>query len=223
MRVPSSTPAGMLTESVRSRVTRPEPAQDGHGLSITWPRPWQVGQVRSSVKKPWAWRMRPAPPQVGQVFGLRAGLGAGAGAGLAGDRGRNAHLRGLAGEGLLEADLHVVAQVGAALAAGAAAAPAAAHAEQIVEDVGEGRGEVGAEAAGAAGPAVLEGGMAEAVIGGALLGVLQDLVGLVDLLEAVLAVLVAGIAVGMPLHGELAERGLELRRRLAVRSTPRTS
>ena len=70
MRVPSSTPGGMLTESVRSRVTRPEPEQDGQGLSITWPRPWQLGQVRSSVKKPWAWRMRPGPPQVGQAFGL---------------------------------------------------------------------------------------------------------------------------------------------------------
>ena len=53
MRVPSSTPGGMLTESVRSRVTRPEPVQDGQASSIIWPRPWQPGQVRSSVKKPW--------------------------------------------------------------------------------------------------------------------------------------------------------------------------
>ena len=58
--------------------------------------------------------------------------------------------------------------------------------------------------------ALLEGGMAEAVIGGALLGVLEDLVGLVDFLEVVLAVLVAGIAIGMPLHRQLAEGGLEL-------------
>src|SRR6516225_1609480 len=70
MRVPSSTPGGILTESVRSRVTRPDPEQDAHGLSITWPRPWQLGQVRSSVKNPWACRMRPCPPQVGQAFGL---------------------------------------------------------------------------------------------------------------------------------------------------------
>src|SRR5262249_23103716 len=113
-------------------------------------------------------------------------------------------------ERLLEADLHVVAQVGAALAAAAAPAPgAAAHAEQVVEDVGEGRGDV-AEAAGCAGAAVLEGGVAEAVVGSALVGVLEDLVGLVDLLEAGLARLVTGIAVRVPLHGELAERGLEL-------------
>ena len=50
----SSTPGGILTESVRSRVTRLEPEHVGHGLSITWPRPWQPVQVRSSVKKPCA-------------------------------------------------------------------------------------------------------------------------------------------------------------------------
>ena len=62
----------------------------------------------------------------------------------------------------------------------------------------------------AAHAALLEGGVAEAVIGGALVAVLQDVIGLVDFLEAVLAFLVAGIAVGMMLHGELAERGLQL-------------
>src|SRR5262249_60757587 len=70
IRVPPPPPAGMFTDSARSRVTRPEPEQDGQGLSITWPRPWQPGQVRSRVKKPWAWRMRPCPPQVGQALGL---------------------------------------------------------------------------------------------------------------------------------------------------------
>ena len=58
--------------------------------------------------------------------------------------------------------------------------------------------------------ALLEGGMAEAVIGGALVAVLEDLVGLVDFLEAVLAVGVAGIAVGVELHRELAIGGLEI-------------
>src|SRR3984885_6382861 len=70
MRVPSSTPAGIFTDKVRSRVILPEPAHDAHGLSIDWPRPWQFGQVRSSVKKPCAWRTRPAPPHIGQVLGL---------------------------------------------------------------------------------------------------------------------------------------------------------
>jgi hypothetical protein len=56
---------------------------------------------------------------------------------------------------------------------------------------------------------MLEGGMAEPVIGRALLRVLQHLVGFVDLLELVFAGLVAGVLVGMELHGELAEGRLQ--------------
>jgi hypothetical protein len=52
--------------------------------------------------------------------------------------------------------------------------------------------------------------MAEPVIGSALVAVLQDLVGFVDFLESDFAGLVTRIAVGMPLHRELAERRLEL-------------
>src|ERR1700744_6459935 len=70
MRVPSSTPCGILTDRVRSRVTRPEPEHDGHGSSIIWPRPWQPGQADSSGKKPRACRTRPAPPHIEHVFGL---------------------------------------------------------------------------------------------------------------------------------------------------------
>ena len=40
-------PAGMLTESFRSSVTRPAPEHSGQGSAITSPRPWQFGQVRS--------------------------------------------------------------------------------------------------------------------------------------------------------------------------------
>src|SRR6266536_383601 len=94
-----------------------------------------------------------------------------------GSRDRNLDLRGLAEEGLLERDLHVVAQVGAALAA--AAAPLPGHAEQILENIGERRRKAGAEAGTAATHALLERGMAEAVIGGALVAVLEHLVGLV--------------------------------------------
>ena len=64
--------------------------------------------------------------------------------------------------------------------------------------------------------------MAEAVVGGALLLVLQDVVGLVDFLELCLAVLVAGIAVGVPLHRELAI-GAFISASVAVRVTPRIS
>ena len=69
MRVPVSTPAGMLTLRVRSLRTRPAPAQARQGFLMICPRPEQVGQVRSTVKKPcWA-RTLPMPAQVGQVAG----------------------------------------------------------------------------------------------------------------------------------------------------------
>ena len=58
--------------------------------------------------------------------------------------------------------------------------------------------------------ALLERRMAEAIVGAALLVVLQDVVGLVDFLEARLGLLVAGIAVGMELHRELAIRLLQV-------------
>ncbi len=57
---------------------------------------------------------------------------------------------------------------------------------------------------------LLEGGMAEPVIGGALVAVLQDFVGFVDFLELDFAGGIARILVRMPFHRELAERRLEL-------------
>src|SRR5512146_2210996 len=57
--------------------------------------------------------------------------------------------------------------------------------------------------------ALFERGMAKAVIGGALVAVLQDLVGFVDLLEADLARRIARILVRVPFHRQLAEGGLE--------------
>jgi len=78
------------------------------------------------------------------------------------------------------------------------------------EQIRESRAEIRPEIAARPRSAVLEGGMAEAIIGGALVAVLEHVIGFVDLLEFVLAG-VAGIAVGMILHGELAKRGLQLR------------
>src|SRR6478672_9285564 len=52
--------------------------------------------------------------------------------------------------------------------------------------------------------------MAIAVVGGALLAVLQDLVGFVDFLEADFAGGIARILVRMPFHRKLAEGSLEL-------------
>src|SRR5215212_7835560 len=104
-------------------------------------------------------------------LGFGAGLGARSGAFFAGNRRREPHLGGLAAIGLLQRDLHVVAEVGATFAAVAATAPTAAHAEQIVENVREGGRKIGAET-GASAAALLERRVAEAIIGGPFVAVL---------------------------------------------------
>src|SRR6185437_5957396 len=118
------------------------------------------------------------------------------------------HLGLAAAKRLLEGDLEIVAQVIAAIGAALATAAAAHHrAEHFLENIGAA---AEAEIAGAAAPAILEGGMAETVIGRAPLLVLQHVIGFVDRLEAVLGLLVARIAVGVILHGELTERLLDV-------------
>src|SRR6185437_15279588 len=73
MRVPSSMPDGMLTESVRSSVTRPWPEHFWQGSLMVVPRPWHCGQVRSMEKKPWLARTRPEPEHIEQVTGCVPG------------------------------------------------------------------------------------------------------------------------------------------------------
>src|SRR5262249_34390109 len=122
--------------------------------------------------------------------------------------GGDANLRRFAAECLIECNFHVVAQVRSALAPRAAAA-CGTHAEYAFEDVGKSRAEIGTKSV-AAHATMLECSVAESVVGRALVAVLEDVIGLVDFLETVLTVLVARIAVRMVLHGELAERCLEL-------------
>ena len=101
----------MVTDSVRSRVTRPAPLQDGQGVSIVSPRPWQVGQVRSMVKKPWLARTLPMPLQVRQGVGEVPALAPEPEQLSQVTDGRHADLRRLALIGFEERDLHVVAEV----------------------------------------------------------------------------------------------------------------
>src|SRR5688572_5124545 len=109
-------------------------------------------------------------------------------------------------ERVLEPDLEVVAQVGAAPRPAARIAAAEAAAEDGLEDVAE-VAEIGLLPA----PALLEGGVAEAVVSGALLRVLEALVGRADGLELGLVVLAPLIAVGVELHRQLAIGGLDRR------------
>ncbi len=92
----------------------------------------------------------------------------------------------------------------------AAAAPAADEiAEHLLENIADAAaGEV--EPAGATAAALLEGRMAEAVIGSALLVVLQHVIGFVHFLELRLGLLVSRIAVRVVLHRQFAIRLLQV-------------
>src|SRR5690606_15786243 len=121
---------------------------------------------------------------------LRAGRRARAGADITRNRTRHADLRLLAFKGFFQCDFHIVAQImSARLAAAApsAAASPAAHelAEKIVENVGHGgtaKATLRTACAEAATHAAVKSGMAELVIGGPALLILQRVIGLIEFL-----------------------------------------
>src|SRR5690606_10172457 len=118
-------------------------------------------------------------------LGAGAGLGAAAVAGLAVVPAGDADLRFLAVGGFLQADLHGIGQVRAAVHLPATCAAPARAAEDVAEDVAEGVTET-AEALGTAGAAAhvrVDAGVAVLVVGGLLLRVREHLVGLLGLLE----------------------------------------
>src|SRR5512138_1390921 len=65
---PVSTPAGILTDNVRSRSTRFLPRQVGQGSVITRPSPPQREQVREMLKNPCCMWICPVPRQLEQVL-----------------------------------------------------------------------------------------------------------------------------------------------------------
>src|SRR5205085_2767726 len=138
-----------------------------------------------------------------------AGLGAASLAAVATNKSRDADRRLLAAECLFQRDFEIIAEIAAAGGARLGTAATAHRAEHLLEDVGETTGEPTAEVAGAA-AAVFECGMAEPIIGRPLLIVLQDVIGFVDVLEFLLGRFIAGIAVGVILHCELAVGPLQL-------------
>ena len=142
---------------------------------------------------------------LGAALGLRAGLGAQSIADGADLGGLDLDLLVRAEDRFLEADRDAAADVGAAR--GAAVAARLRPAEERIEDVAEAAEalEPAREALGAA----LRGGMAEAVVHGAALRVGEDLVRLVDLLEAGLG-FGRLIAVRVELHRQAAEGLLDL-------------
>src|SRR5579871_1486864 len=138
-------------------------------------------------------------------LGLRAGLGAGAVAHRALLAGRDANLGFGAVGRLLEGDLEVVAQVGAAEYAGASAPSTTGAPENVAEDVAE---RVGKAAEAGRSPAHgrlrIDAGMAETVVRGTLGRVAQDFVRLLRFLELLLGPFILRIAIRVVLHRELA-------------------
>ncbi len=125
--------------------------------------------------------------------------------------GGDANRRLLALERVFERDVEVVAQIAAAGRTRLSASAGAHRAEHLLEDVGKPARKAAAEAeiAGTA-AAVFKRGMAVPVIGGALLVVLQDVIGFADFLEFLLGRLVARIAVRVIIHRQLAVGPLQL-------------
>ncbi|ELA00912.1 NAD-specific glutamate dehydrogenase [Cupriavidus sp. HMR-1] len=128
---------------------------------------------------------------------------------------RHADLRLVAMRGLLQRDLHAVAQVGATVGLRAAATASAAGclAEDVAEDIAERFREATAAkpaAAESTGHVRVHASVAVLIVSRLLLGVGEHLVGLLDLLEFLLGFLVIRIAVRMVLHRELAISLLDL-------------
>ena len=115
----------------------------------------------------------------------------------------------LAAESFLERDLEVVGQIIAAARA-ALAAPATAHelAKHLVEDIGKAAGK--SEIARSARATLLESGVAEPIVGGAFLIILQDVIRLVDFFKFLLGAFVSRVAIRVMFHRELAIGRLEL-------------
>src|SRR5205814_8233218 len=127
------------------------------------------------------------------------------------------------GGGLLERDLEVVAEIGAALrtAAPAALPEDVAEAEDVAEpreDVGE-VGEDGRIESSGARSRAADAGVAEAIVHAPLLAVREHRVRLGGFLERLFGLLVARIAIGMVFQRQLAIRALDLLlRRLPIDS-----
>ena len=114
IRLPSRTPAGMLTRSRRTRRWAPVPSHVGHGSSITVPEPWQFEHGWEIEKIPWLWASTPRPLQTGQTFGAVPGLAPDAVTGRARLRGRHRERHLGAVDRLVEAQRDLGLEVAAA-------------------------------------------------------------------------------------------------------------
>ena len=216
-RLPSWTPAGMLTRSLRTLRWAPLPPQVGHGSSITVPAAvgtWsRAGRSRRSPGpgprrrgprtpgRPWAW--------------CRAWRRCRDRSGTARGRHRQRHLGAV--DRLVEGQRDLGLEVAAALRARPprrrrdrrGPRPGRRRAEQVREDVAEVAGER-ARVEAAAAPAAAANGPVPRSYCLRFSGSDEHVVRLGDLLEALLGLLVARVAVGVVLARELAVGLLDL-------------
>ena len=201
-RVPWSTPAGILTVSVRRERTRPSPEHSRHGSGMIEPKPRQAAHGRrvrisprnercTSATSPWPW-------QVSHGDGRGAGRGALAWQASQRQRGVDLELPGDA-EGRLgqldvEPDQGVLAAPCPRARSARGAAGGRTAAEERVHDVGE------REALAGTAEALAER-VAAPVVRRPLLRVAEHLVGAGDVLEALLRLRV-GVDVGVQLAGQ---------------------
>ena len=115
-------------------------------------------------------------------------------------------------EGLLEFEVEILAEIGAALNPAAATATTAEHvseSEELAEDVAEILEDRRIETA--LGRTTVQPGMPVAVVDGPLVGIRKHGVGFADLFEFLFRVRIVGIAVGMILQRQFAIGALEFR------------
>ena len=185
--------------SVRSRPTVPTPWQTLHGLRMVRPAPPQVGQVRSTRKKPCCVRNLPVPLQVEQVSAVRFLSSEPVPVQASHTTRVGTRTFALAPAKASVNSISTAARMSLPARLRPATATAATHelAEHLLEDVAHAAGGLEIEAAAEAALAALfERCMAVTVIGGALLVVFQDVVGFVDFLELGFACLSPGLRSG---------------------------
>ncbi len=198
---------------------RPSPPHSLQGFSTIWPVPRQRGQVWETWKKPREEMTWPRPPQVGQLDAREPGsaplpaqrphpsslvisISFSQPAAASSRRIWRSYRRSL--PRWRASRLLPPARRRRRIARRCRRPPPPRAAEDLAEEI-----EGIVEAAGAGG-ALREGGVAEAVVGGPLLIVHEDVVGFAKLLEVLLGVRVAGVLVGVKFHRETPVRFLDL-------------
>ena len=173
---------------------------------MTRPAPWQWGQVWAKLKTPREEITWPRPPQVEQVRTLEPASAPVPWHSL--QRSGLARVISLLrpADGLLEGDLHVVAEVPAPVRLGCVGGPSAeevfeeaAPAEDLAEDF---KRIVEAAGAGISAGAAVEGGVAVLIVSGPLLGVVEHFVCFAQFLELLFGGFVSRVLVRVMLEGQ---------------------